>query len=99
MNEPLSPEDLLTLIESRARGLRAAGVTRVQFSVDGAVSFDLRPGSEAEAAPGPRGPLLEDEPLSVFEDPVTFGLPPGTPLPRFRRSGGAHSNPPEDGNE
>jgi hypothetical protein len=93
----LSPADLLALIESKARGLRAAGVTRVQLSPDGHVSFELVAGLLPEEASGPRGTreLHEPEPTSAFDDPETFGLPPGTPVPSIRR----HRPKPEDSDE
>lgn len=94
----LSPADLLELIESRARGLRAAGVTRVHLSPDGSVSFELIAGLLPDEASGPRGPResQELEPTSAFDDPATFGLPPGTPIPRLRPR---HRPKPEDGDE
>ena len=84
----MTPPELLDALLERAERLRAAGVVRVEM--DG-LSFQLA------ATPAPtyvltskdeERPLDDDGSPSDLDpelDPATYGLPPGSPIPGFRR--------------
>ena len=84
----MSAADWLRLVTEHAAELRAAGV--VEVAVDGS-SVKLAPPDPVIRVEGDfEQPTA---PRDDFDDPITYGLPPGAPVPnRFRRRAGAESD-------
>lgn len=75
-----NPAELLSLIADKALELRKAGITR--FALDG-LSVELAPYVEPEPQLVPTQASPARESLDPLDDPETFGLPPGSPVPGF----------------
>lgn len=75
-----NPAEWLALIADKAPALRKAGVT--ELVLDG-VSVRLAPYVDPETqAQAPTQPQTRED-LDPLDDPETFGLPPGAPVPGF----------------
>lgn len=72
---------LLELVAERAQTLRAAGVERFAIGPDGALSVRLAPA----VIDAPAVAVVEAEPANVMQDPLAYGLPPGSKVPGFER--------------
>jgi hypothetical protein len=72
--------DVVALLKAEAPKLREAGVLSLKYG-DVHVEF--------AAAMGEMPTLTDDEPenQNTFQDPATFGLPPGAEVPGFSRPG------------
>lgn len=73
-DQPLA--EVLALLVERAPALREAGVLELEH---GSLKVRLAPhvDTSVSADPGPR------EELPPLEDPESYGLPPGSPVPGF----------------
>ena len=78
----LDPAGWLTLLQERAPLLRAAGVR--SLSIDG-VSVELTPHEPPPPERTAREMAEQEDPTDLLDDPASFGLRPGDPLPGFTR--------------
>lgn len=91
-NSKLGLAEQLALIADKAVELRKAGVT--EFTLDG-LSVRLAPYMEPEQ-PQAQAQQAEHDDVDALDDPSTYGLPPGAPVPGFaalreRREKGSRS--------
>jgi hypothetical protein len=78
-----SPTELLALIAAKAPELRKAGVTAVTLDGEG-FRVELARYVDDAAPPVPKHDEIV-EPEDPWNDPTTYGLPPGAKVPGFTR--------------
>lgn len=78
-----SPAELLDLIAQKAPELRKAGVRAVTLDGDGFRVELERHVDEPAPAPAKQDEVVE--PADPWNDPATYGLPPGSKVPGFTR--------------
>jgi hypothetical protein len=79
-----SPDELLALIAAKAPELRKAGVKAVTLDGDG-FRVELAPHVDETPAPSTKANGDVVEPADPWNDPSTYGLPPGAKVPGFDR--------------
>jgi len=78
-----SPSDLLTLIAQKAPELRKAGVKAITLDGEG-FRVELAPHVEETTQQAAKQEEVV-EPPDPWNDPQTYGLPPGAKVPGFNR--------------
>jgi hypothetical protein len=78
----MTADEFLTSLLERAPAMRSAGI--LEFACDG-FHVKLAPADEKPGEMVPLGKVVDEAPVSAADDPLTYGLPPGSKVPGFER--------------
>ncbi len=75
----MTPAEIIALLVEQAPALRKAGVTELELAQG--VKVKLSP--HIDETPVEDKKQDAEEPVGIFDDPASYGLPPGSPVPGF----------------